>query len=94
MPETTSEFKGLVTRSKLVEKLTDGSKAPAAPIETAPPPPVMPPALPVPPVAPALVTPAPMAPEFSSLGYSAPVNPRAAWPDLERRISVCANGIT
>ncbi len=34
MPETTSEFKGLVTRSKLVEKLTDGSKAPAAPIET------------------------------------------------------------
>ena len=38
-------------------------------METAPPPPVMPPALPVPPVLPALVTPAPIAPEFSSLGY-------------------------
>ena len=63
-------------------KLTDGSNAPAAPMKTAPPPPVIPPAFPVPPVLPALVTPAPIAPEFNSPGLNAPVNPRAAWPGL------------
>ena len=94
MPETTSEFSGLVTRSQLKPKLTEGSKAPAAPMDTAPPPPVMPPALPVPPVLPEEVTPAPMAPEFNSLGNSAPVNPRAACPDLVRRMSVCEKGTT
>ena len=55
--------------------------------------PVMPPALPVPPAPPALLTPAPIAPELSSPGSCAPVNPRAACPDLVRRISVCENGI-
>ncbi len=94
MPETTTEFSGLVTRSQLTPKLTEGSKAPAAPTETAPPPPVMPPALPVPPVLPVLVTPAPMAPEFSSPGSSAPVNPRAACPDFVRRMSVWEKGMT
>src|ERR1700744_2183968 len=86
-PSTTTELSGLVTRSKLAAMLTDGSKAPEGPIKTAPPPPVMPPALPVPPVLAVLVTPAPIAPAFSSLGYNAPVNPRTAWPDLLRQTS-------